>query len=92
MVHKFGYKIEILPDGGFGFFRPDGTPIPNAAPAMAVRGQISDTHDAEISDKTIIPAWYGERLNLDYAIAVLFANQHVRQVRAARVSAETPAA
>jgi hypothetical protein len=28
-----------------------------------------------------VPPWYGERLDLDYAIAVLFGNQQARQAR-----------
>jgi hypothetical protein len=30
---------------------------------------------------TIVPPWYGERLDLDYAIAGLFGNQQVRQAQ-----------
>jgi hypothetical protein len=30
---------------------------------------------------TIVPRWYGERLDLDYAIAVLFGNQQARQAQ-----------
>ena len=35
---------------------------------------IEDFHDAQITPETIIPPWYGERLDLDYAIWVCFAN------------------
>jgi hypothetical protein len=31
-------------------------------------------HDADITPGTIIPPWYGERLDLDYAIYTCFAN------------------
>jgi hypothetical protein len=31
-------------------------------------------HDADITSGTIIPPWYGERLDLDHAIYVCFAN------------------
>ena len=34
----------------------------------------SPRHDAVITPETIIPAWYGERPNLDYAIYTRFAN------------------
>jgi hypothetical protein len=37
-------------------------------------GSIGAAHDADITPDTIIPPWYGERLDLDYAIAVCFAN------------------
>jgi hypothetical protein len=29
---------------------------------------VEDTHDAGITPDTIIPPWYGERLDLDHAI------------------------
>jgi hypothetical protein len=90
LIHEFGYRVDALPDGVFVFRRPDGTPIPASPPSQPVRGHLHDLHDAEITAATIVPAWYGERLNLDYAIAVLFANQEVRRARAQRVSAETP--
>jgi hypothetical protein len=31
-------------------------------------------HDHDITDETIIPAWYGERLDLDHAIYTCFVN------------------
>jgi hypothetical protein len=37
-------------------------------------GTIGDWHDVDITPKTIIPPWYGERLDLDYAIYTCFAN------------------
>ncbi len=40
----------------------------------ATSGTIADWHDADITPETTIPAWYGERFNLDYAIATCFAN------------------
>ena len=44
-------------------------------------GPLHGQHDAEITPETIVPPWYGERLDLDYAIAVLFGNQQARQAR-----------
>jgi hypothetical protein len=38
-------------------------------------------HDAEITPTTIVPGWYGERLDLDFALTILFANQDTRQAR-----------
>ena len=40
----------------------------------ATSGTITNYHNADITPETIIPAWYGERLNLDYAICTCFAN------------------
>ena len=74
LVHERGYLIAAARDGAFTFFRPDGTAIP-AAPALPdVAGAIEGCHDADITPGTIIPAWYGERLDLDHAIYVCFAN------------------
>jgi hypothetical protein len=44
-------------------------------------GTIDHCHDADITAETIIPPWYGERLDLDYAIYTCFANAeyHARQ-------------
>jgi hypothetical protein len=35
---------------------------------------IGDCHDADITPDTIIPPWYGEKLDLDHAIYTSFAN------------------
>ena len=45
---------------------------------------IEDYHDAEITPETVIPLWYGERLDLDYAIHVCFANARTEQERRSR--------
>ena len=46
------------------------------SPALPDPGSqsIADCHDTAITPGTIIPAWYGERLDLDYAIYTSFAN------------------
>jgi hypothetical protein len=74
LVHDRGYLIAAARDGTFAFYRPDGTILP-ASPALPeADGTIEDCHDADITPETIIPPWYGERLDLDYAIHVCFAN------------------
>ena len=74
LVHERGYLIAAPPGGGFAFYRPDGTALP-ASPALPPPdGTIGDCHDAGITPETIIPPWYGERLNLDDAIYVCLAN------------------
>jgi hypothetical protein len=72
LVHERGYLIAAARDGTFAFYRPDGTAIPTSPPLAG--GTIGDCHDADITPGTIIPAWYGERLDLDHAIYVCFAN------------------
>jgi Domain of unknown function (DUF222)/HNH endonuclease len=74
LVHDRGYLIAAARDGTFAFYRPDGTPIPASPPLPQAGGTIGDCHDADITPDTIIPPWYGERLDLDHAIYVCFAN------------------
>ena len=74
LVHDRCYLIAGLPGGDFSFYRPDGTAIPASPPLPASDGAIENCHDADITPGTIIPGWYGERLNLDYAIHACFAN------------------
>lgn len=85
LVHDRGYFIAAIPGGGFTFTAPDGRGIPAspAPPGRAGGDSIADWHDAAITPDTIVPAWYGERLNLDYAIATCFANAANREKAAA---------
>jgi uncharacterized protein DUF222/HNH endonuclease len=74
LVHERGYLIAAARDGAFTFCRSDGTAIP-AAPALPdVAGGIEGCHDADITPGTIIPPWYGERLDLDHALYICLAN------------------
>jgi hypothetical protein len=94
LVHQRGYLIATTPPGGFTFYRPDGTLIP-ASPAPPPRhGTIQDCHDADITPATIIPGWYGERLDLDHAIHACFAHAEyqARQRDKAGPQDEHPAA
>jgi hypothetical protein len=92
LVHDRGYLIATPAKGdgeaggGFAFYRPDGTPLPASPPLPPPDGTIGDTHDADITPDTIIPPWYGERLDLDHAIYVCFAN-----ARTARDKQQDPA-
>ena len=53
--------------------RPAHSPKPAAT--------VADCHDAEITEDTIIPPWYGERLDLDHAIYTCLANARSPQER-----------
>jgi len=88
LVHERGYLIAAARDGTFTFYRPDGTAIPASPPLPPPHGTIGDCHDADITPETIIPPWYGERLDLDYAITVCFANARAEQERQARQDRE----
>ena len=81
LIHRRGYSIGTAAPSMFAFFRPDGQRIPDSPPLPEPDGPLGGQHDAEITPGTIVPPWYGERLNLDYAIAVLFGNQQARQAR-----------
>ncbi len=81
LVHERGYLIAAARDGTFAFYRPDGTAFPSCPPPPQADGTIEDWHDADITPETIIPPWYGERLDLDYAIAVCFANARTQEER-----------
>ncbi|MGD0065706.1 MAG: DUF222 domain-containing protein [Streptosporangiaceae bacterium] len=74
LLHDRGYLIAVQPGGAFTFYRPDGTPLPDSPPLPDPDGTIGDCHDAGITPDTIIPPWYGEKLDLDYAIYTSFAN------------------
>ena len=90
LVHDRDYLIAAGPGGTFSFWTTDGNPIP-AAPALpASDARIEACHDADITFATIVPAWYGERLDLDYAIATCFANAGNSTAHAASGQAPEP--
>ena len=74
IIHDRGYLIAASPPRGFSFYRPDGTPLPTCPPLSEPDGSIDAAHDADITPDTIIPPWYGERLDLNHAIWACFAN------------------
>src|SRR4029077_8065628 len=92
LVHDRGYLIaapakgDEEAGGGVAFYRPDGTPLPASPPLPPPDGTIGDTHYAGITPETIIPPWYGERLDLDHAIYVCSAT-----ARTARDQQQNPA-
>ena len=90
LVHERGYLIAAARDGTFTFYRPDGAAIPASPPLPQPGGTIGDCHDADIDPDTIIPPWYGERLDLDYAIHVCFANARAEQERQAHLQDRGP--
>jgi Domain of unknown function (DUF222)/HNH endonuclease len=81
LVHERGYLIAAKPGGIFAFYRPDGTALPPSPPLQKPAGTIADCHDTEITEDTIIPPWYGERLDLDHALYTCLANARSPQER-----------
>ncbi len=82
IVHEGGYIITAKP-GGFTFTTTSGTTIPASPQLPATNGDISTCHNATITPDTIIPAWNGDRLDLDHAIWACFANATIAQERSA---------
>jgi hypothetical protein len=82
-VHDRGYLIAAGQGGKFTFYQPDGTALPPCPPLPSPDGGIDQVHDADITPDTIIPPWYGERLDLDLAISTCLANEKLRAGRAA---------
>ena len=78
-VHEEGFRVTLDADGGVQFEGPDGRPLPEAPPAPAWTGPaLQPTNDGlaaagiEIGADTGTPSWRGERLDLDYAMSVLW--------------------
>ena len=77
-VHEEGFTVELRDDGDARFFRPDGQPFPEAPPAPRWAGAALEptaSHLAAagvtIDGDTATPDWYGESLDLPWAIQVL---------------------
>ncbi|HEY1322054.1 MAG TPA: HNH endonuclease signature motif containing protein [Streptosporangiaceae bacterium] len=93
LVHDRGYLIASPPAAGgtFAFYHPDGTPLPSSPPLPEPDGPIGQAHDTEITPDTIIPPWYGERLDLNHAIWACFANARTEEEKRADCDQDDPA-
>jgi len=77
-VHEEGYQLERGADGTLQFRRPDGRPLPEvpapatvpADPAAAIRAQ-NAAQGLQLHARTGLPQWFGERLDVRWAIDVL---------------------
>ena len=77
-VHEEGYRLTREADGGVRVTRPDGRPLPEVPPPSlppinpveALRAW-NAAAGLRLHARTAIPRWYGERLNLVYALDVL---------------------
>lgn len=77
IVHDMDYRIAAAARG-FVFSTADGSEI-ERSPGFpgSVATDIRTCHDARVSPETIIPAWYGDKLDLDHAIWACFANAKI---------------
>jgi 5-methylcytosine-specific restriction endonuclease McrA len=67
-VHDKGYTITPTGD----FYTAKGQLIPHSPPLPHADGDITTSHDADITYHTIVPPHSGERLNLHEAIWICF--------------------
>jgi hypothetical protein len=81
VVHDKGYIITARGE----FHTRAGALIPYSPPLPRGAGDISTSHDADVSYHTIVPPYSGERLNLHDAIFICFANAKVQADRRARL-------
>ena len=77
-VHEEGFQLDRQPDGELEFRRPDGRLLPEVPRAPEVPadpvGVLRAWHDAEglvVHARTAMPRWFGERLDVGYAIDVM---------------------
>ncbi len=78
-VHEEGFRIVLGAAGTARFVRPDGRPLPEAPPLRAVTGPPLagvtarlDRAGFRVGPHTATPAWRGERLDVDWAVSVLW--------------------
>ena len=78
-VHEEGFRVTVGPSGAARFVRPDGRPLPAVPPAPHWTGapleQAANRLQAAgiaIDGSTATPAWRGERLDLKWAIGILW--------------------
>ncbi len=77
-VHEEGYQVDREPDGTLRFRRPDGRPLPEVPPPLAIPVDpvkaLRERHAAQglrLHARTSCPGWLGERLDVGWAIDVL---------------------
>ena len=77
LVHEEGFTVTKTAVGPFEFSLPDGPVLPTG-PEGRFRGNViefrrrNDARGLKISAETPIPAWHGEKMDLDLAILGLY--------------------
>ena len=77
-VHEEGFTVELRDDGEAQFCWPNGRPFPDAPPPhdwtnepLAPTNAALTAAGITVDEDTATPDWYGEQLDLSYAISVL---------------------
>jgi hypothetical protein len=77
-VHEDGYQLNRQPDGELQFRRADGRVLPGVPPPPRVPDDpvkalraLNDAERLVLHAHTVTPGWFGERLDVGYAIDVL---------------------
>jgi hypothetical protein len=77
-VHEEGFQVARDADGVLRFRRPDGRPIPEVPPPVAVPPDPIEAlrawhraHGLALDARSLTTGWLGERLDLGWAISVL---------------------
>ena len=77
-VHEEGFTVELRDDHEAHFFWPNGCPFPDAPPPHDWTGEPLAPTNVElaaagitINKDTATPDWYGEQLDVGYAIGVM---------------------
>ncbi len=85
-VHEEGFRVTLDGDGNARFLRPDGRVLLAAPPTPAWTGPALAPTDRRlaaagnaINSRTTMPAWQGERLDLDWALGVLWRPRRKRR-------------
>ena len=78
-VHEGGFRITLDAAGEMEFLRPDGRPFPAAPPLPLWSGApLGPTNErlakdgVEIDADTATPSWKGERLDVGWAVGLLW--------------------
>ena len=85
-VHEEGFRVTLDGDGNARFLRPDGRLLVAAPPPPAWTGPALEPTNRRlaasgnaIDPRTAMPAWQGERLDLDWAVSVLWQPRRKRR-------------
>jgi Domain of unknown function (DUF222) len=74
--HEGGYTVTVTSTGEVVFHRPDGSAIPVTPPPPTLTDTPDQQSPRPIDPDAIIPAWYGDPLDINLAITTLTSRHH----------------